>query len=126
MRDVRTAHGWLCALITLAVVAQFLLAGAAAFGAISFDAHTALGWGIAGAALLTLVLAVLGRDEVHASGVLFIAVAIQVALGALGTHLSAWFGSVHAVNALIVLVTAVNITRRQFPIRSFLMASRLR
>ncbi len=112
MRDVRTAHGWLCALIMVAVVAQFLLAGAAAFGAISFDAHTVLGWSIAGAALLGLSLAALGRDEVLASGALFIAVAIQVALGALGTHLSAWFGSLHAVNALVMLFSVANLTRR--------------
>ncbi len=109
MRPIQVAHRWLARLIVVAVAVQFLLAGAGAFGATSFKAHTALGWATAAGSLLTLVIAALGHSQRRASSLLFAAVAVQVALGVLGENSSPWFGAVHGLNALVVAGAAVNL-----------------
>lgn len=108
-------HGlqrWLVRLILAAVTAQFVLAGAGAFGATSFKPHTAIGWVTVVLCLIAVAVAALGRRELSASALLFAVVAVQVALGVLGENTSAWFGAVHGLNALIVAGTAVNLARR--------------
>ncbi len=112
MKSIRVVHRWLAALLAAAVAVQFLLAGAGAFGATSFHPHTTLGWTIAAGSLLVLLAALLGRKEIRASGILFATVAVQVALGVLGTSSSAWFGALHGLNALAVAVAAATTARR--------------
>ena len=107
-------HGlqrWLVRLILTAVAAQFVLAGAGAFGAASFKPHTAIGWVTAALCLIAVVVAALGRRELPASALLFAVVAVQVVLGVLGEKTSAWFGAVHGLGALIVAGAAVNLAR---------------
>lgn len=112
MSAVHVAHRWLARLIVAAIAVQFLLAGAGAFGATSFRPHTGLGWAIAAVSLLIFLAATAGRRELRASAILLAAVALQLALGLLGEHSSAWFGALHGLNALAVLGAAVNLARR--------------
>jgi ABC-type multidrug transport system permease subunit len=112
LKPIRVAHRWLAALVAAAIGVQFLLAGAGAFHATSFDPHTGLGWMIAAASLLVLLAALLGRSELTASGLLFAAVAVQVALGVLGAQSSPWFGALHGLNALVAMGAAANLARR--------------
>jgi hypothetical protein len=92
MAPIQEFQRWLPRLILAAVAAQFVLAGAGAFGATSFKPHTAIDW-----ATGALLLAVVG---------------VQVAVGVLGDIASAWFGAVHGLDALIVAGAAVNLARR--------------
>jgi hypothetical protein len=112
MRQVHRLQRWLVLLILAAVAAQFVLAGAGAFGATSFKPHTAIGWVTAALCLIAVAVAALGRRELSATALLFAVVAVQVALGVLGEKTSAWFGAVHGLNALIVAGAAVNLARR--------------
>jgi hypothetical protein len=99
-------------LIVAAVAAQFVLAGAGAFGATSFKPHTAIGWLTAALCLLALAVATFSRRELSASALLFAVVAAQVALGVLGEKTSAWFGAAHGLDALVAAGAAVNLARR--------------
>ena len=112
MPPIHGLQRWLVRLILGAVGAQFVLAGAGAFGATSFKPHTAIGWFTAALGLIAVAVAALGRRELPATASLFAVVAIQIALGVLGEKTSAWFGAVHGLNALIVAGAAVNLARR--------------
>jgi hypothetical protein len=112
MTPINGLQRWLARLILAAVAAQFVLAGAGAFGAKSFKPHTAIGWVTAALCLIAVAVAALGRRELSATALLFAVVAVQVALGVLGERTSAWFGAVHGLNALIVAGAAGNLTRR--------------
>ncbi|MGH2896562.1 MAG: DUF6220 domain-containing protein [Solirubrobacteraceae bacterium] len=118
MRAIRTMRRWLAAVIVAAVAVQFLLAGAGAFHATSFRAHTALGWATAFLSLLTVIAAALARRELRASILLFAAVAAQVLLGVLGENSSGWFGALHGLNAVVVMAAATNLARRSVGARS--------
>jgi len=98
--------------IAAGVAAQFLLAGAGAFGATSFHAHEALGWSIGIAALVALAIAVVRRRSRIPTALLAGVVAVQLVLGVLGTETTAWFGALHGLNALAVMATAGNLARR--------------
>jgi hypothetical protein len=108
----RTAHRQLARLIAAAIVVQFFLAGAGAFGATSFAPHRAVGWLLLVLAVAELLLALLGRTLVRHTGVLLALTGLQVILGVLGSDTSAWFGAVHAVNALGVMAAAGTLARR--------------
>jgi hypothetical protein len=126
MQPITGLQRWVAALIAAGVAVQFLLAGAGAFGATSFKAHTGLGWAIAVASLLALVIALLARREVRASGILFAGVVVQVVLGVLGEHSSTWFGALHGLNALVVAAGAANLARRTAPASGNRVTSRSR
>lgn len=115
MKPIHTVQRWLAGLLVGALAAQFLLAGAGAFHATSFKAHTGLGWAIAGVSLILLVVAQGARRQQRASAILFATVVPQVVLGLLGTKASAWFGALHALNALAVVGAAVNLARQTAP-----------
>jgi hypothetical protein len=103
----------LLALLIVAVVgAQFFLAAAGAFGATSYSAHETVGYTVAAAALVAVLVALLARRYLLPSLLLLVALAIQVALGSLGTSSSSWFGAFHGLNALLVMATAGNLARR--------------
>ena len=108
----RTAHRQFARLIAAAIVVQFFLAGAGAFGATSFGAHKAVGWLLLILAAVEMLLALLGRTLVRHTGVFLAATAVQVILGVLGSDTSAWFGALHAVNALGVMAAAGTLARR--------------
>jgi ABC-type transport system involved in multi-copper enzyme maturation permease subunit len=111
----RTAHRWLIRLIGAAIVVQFFLAGAGAFGAASFAPHEAVGWLLLVLVAIGMLLALLGRSLVRHTGVLLLLTVVQVILGVLGSDTSAWFGAVHAVNALGVMAAAGTLARASSP-----------
>lgn len=108
----RTAHRQLARLVAVSIVVQFFLAGAGAFGATSFAPHRAVGWLLLLLAAAELLLALIGRTLVRHTGVLLALTGVQVILGVLGSDTSAWFGAVHAVNALAVMAAAGTLARR--------------
>jgi Family of unknown function (DUF6220) len=112
MTRVHGLQRGLVRLILAAVATQFVLAGAGAFGATSFQPHTAIGWVTAALCLIAVAVAALGRYELSASALLFAVVVVQVVLGVLGENASAWFGAVHGLNAVIVAGAAVNLAGR--------------
>lgn len=101
----------LALLIVIAVAAQFFLAAAGSFGAITYSTHRSLGSALGVAAVAALLIALLARRHVLASSLLLLAVAIQIALGSLGTT-HPWVGAFHGLNALFVLASAGNLARR--------------
>jgi hypothetical protein len=101
----------LAIVIVAGVATQFFLAAAGAFGATSYTPHRALGWALAGAAVVAFLLSLVARRLVRASALLIAAVAVQVVLGSLGTSTSPWFGALHGLNALVVGATAGNLLR---------------
>ena len=115
----RAAHSYLARLIAAAVVVQFFLAGAGAFGASSYAPHKALGTVLLVLAVIEVLLALVARSFVRHSALLLLVVAVQVALGVLGSDTSAWFGAVHAVNALAVMGAAATLARRSLSPRRY-------
>lgn len=111
LRPTHAVQRWLAVLLVAAIAGQFLLAGAGAFGATSFKPHTSLGWAIAAISLILLVVALVGRRAQLASLILFATVVLQVLLGVLGEDASAWFGALHALNALAVIGATLNLAR---------------
>jgi hypothetical protein len=100
------------AILTIALIAtQFLLAGAGAFGATSYDAHKTVGSVLVLVILVGLVVALVARRHpVHAAIVLGVA-ALQVALGALGED-TPWIGALHGLNAIAVMAAAGTLLRK--------------
>lgn len=115
----RAAHSYLARLIAAAVVVQFFLAGAGAFGASSYAPHKALGTVLLALAVVEVLLAFVAHAFVRHSALLLLVVAVQVALGVLGSDTSAWFGAVHAVNALAVMGAAATLARRSLSPRRY-------
>jgi len=106
------AHLGLSMLIVVALVGQFFLAGAGAFGATNFDAHAGLGVLLVPVTLLLLLLALLGRVLRRPTLLLLGLLFVQLLLGGLGRDQEAWVGAFHAVNALAVLAVAYELTCR--------------
>ena len=102
------------AVLTMALIAtQFFLAGAAAFGATSFDAHEAVGSALVLVVLLAVIVAALTRRfVVHAAALLGVTV-LQLVLGSVGAD-EPWVGAFHGLNALAVLGVAGTLTRKTF------------
>jgi len=102
----------LVTLIVAGVGFQFLLAGAGAFGATSFNAHRVLGWALLFLAGIAFVVALAAMRLVRHSGALLLVVALQAGLGVLGAETQAWFGALHGLNALAVMAAAGTLARR--------------
>ena len=102
------------AVLTMALIAtQFFLAGAGAFGATSFDAHTTVGSTLVLVVLLGLVVAALARRQVVHAAILVGVTVLQVVLGSLGAD-TPWIGAFHGLNALVVLAVAGTLVRKAF------------
>jgi hypothetical protein len=93
------------------VAAQFFLAGAAAFGATSFDAHKAVGSVLVLVALVGVLVAALARRHTgHAA--LFLGVTVlQLVLGTLGSD-EPWLGAFHGLNAIVVMGVGGTLARK--------------
>jgi hypothetical protein len=102
------------AALTMALIAtQFFLAGAGAFGATSFDAHTSVGSALVIVVLLALVVAALARRHaVHAAILLGVTI-LQLVLGSLGSD-EPWIGAFHGLNALVVTGVGGTLARKAF------------
>lgn len=100
----------LAALFALAIPVQVALAGGGVFGAMTWQAHAKLGAGIEVIALLTLLTALLARRERRDLVAVLVAFAftlLQPASFLLATHVSAWFGLLHAADAVIIAAALV-------------------
>jgi hypothetical protein len=102
----------LATLVAAGVAVQFFLAGAGAFGATSFAPHRALGWTLLLLAGIVFIVSLPARRLIGHSGVLFMVVALQAALGVLGADTEAWFGALHGLNALAVMAASATLARR--------------
>jgi hypothetical protein len=89
--------------LSMALVAtQFFLAGAGAFGATSFDAHTTVGSVLVLVVLLGLLVAALVRRHVAHAAIFLGVTVLQLVLGTLGSD-EPWFGALHGLNAIAVM-----------------------
>jgi hypothetical protein len=121
MSPARRVHFLLCQLFLVLALLQFFLAGLGVFRAkphgtdelfesSSFDAHRAVGTATQIVALLVLVAALLARERVRLSVVLFVLAVIQSVLAGLGDSAPA-IGALHPVNGLALLAIAHFLTR---------------
>jgi hypothetical protein len=129
-RVTLTAYRWLLALFLLAGGAQIFLAGFGAFsldtgraaqGSSAFSAHMALGFSMAGASLIILILALIARPGTLAlwlSGLLVVQTCLlQSLLDGLADGASA-FGGLHALDGLLIVASAgvmLALSRRRRP-----------
>jgi FtsH-binding integral membrane protein len=104
-------------LVLAGLVLEFYLAGAAVFGATTFQPHRALGVILAAAILLLLVLALVARPGRHVVGLttlLVVLTIVQVVLPSLATRLHPSLPGVaalHVVNAAVLLAVTGAIVR---------------
>ena len=113
-----TGYRWLLLAFLLAGCAQIFLAGLGVFsfgdhdaagGTSAFDAHRALGFTMAGAAVIIFVLAVIARPgvlPVALSGVLVVQTTLLQSLLAGLADNAALYGGLHALDGLLVLGVA--------------------
>jgi len=117
-RGARVGYRWLLLVFLLAVAVQIFLAGLGVFsygngdragGDHAFSAHQGLGFAIAGASVLLLVLAIVARAGKLA---IWLAVALVVQTDLLQSLLdglgddSAVFGGLHALDGLLIAASA--------------------
>jgi hypothetical protein len=113
-RAAQTGYRWLLLAFLVLGAVQIFLAGLGAFridnlgvsGDTAFAPHRAVGFTMAGVALLILVLALIARPGVRAvvgSVLLFLlAVLVQSLLASLADN-TVWFGGLHALDGLAIL-----------------------
>jgi hypothetical protein len=111
----RSAYRWLLLAFLLAGGAQIFLAGLGVFsfgdhdvagGTSAFDAHRALGFTLAGAALIIFILALIARPgalPLILCGVLVVQTSLLQSLLAGLADDTALFGGLHALDGLLVL-----------------------
>jgi hypothetical protein len=108
------AYRWVLLAFLLAGAAQIFLAGLGVFSVAShgasedsaFSAHRALGFTLAGVALIILILALIARPGIRAvvlSVVLFLLTALMQSLLAGLADNSALYGGLHALDGLLIL-----------------------
>jgi Family of unknown function (DUF6220) len=127
-RVAQTGYRWLLLAFLVLGAVQIFLAGLGAFridnlgvsGDTAFAPHRAVGFAMAGVALLILVLALIARPGVRAVGgsvVLFLLVALVQSLLAGLADNTVWFGGLHALDGLAILAIAAFLylaARRQY------------
>jgi hypothetical protein len=106
------AQRLLASLTAATVAAQFFLAGAGTFGALTFDPHRRIGFALIGLAAVALVVALAVRRLVLNATVLLVLLLVQWGLARGAIDESAWFGAVHGLNALAVMAAAGILARR--------------
>jgi hypothetical protein len=116
-RAAQTGYRWLLLAFLLLGGVQIFLAGLGAFridnlgvsGDTAFAPHRAVGFAMAGVALVILILALIARPGARAvigSAVLFLlAVLVQSLLASLADN-TVWFGGLHALDGLAILTIA--------------------
>ena len=113
-RAAQTGYRWLLLAFLVLGAVQIFLAGLGAFridnlgvsGDTAFAPHRAVGFAMAGVALLILLLALIARPGVRAisgSVVLFLLVALVQSLLAGLADNTVWFGGLHALDGLAIL-----------------------
>jgi hypothetical protein len=102
----------LASLTAATVAAQFFLAGAGTFGALTFDPHRAVGFALIGLAGAAVVVALVLRRLAANAGILLVLLLVQWGLARGAIDQSPWFGAVHGLNALAVMAAAGILARR--------------
>ena len=100
-------------LVVAGLVIQFYFAGAALFGATTFQPHRTLGDALGVAILLLLVVTLIARPGRRVLGLVAVLTAltiVQVVLPSLRTG-SAWVAALHVVNAALLLGVTINVAR---------------
>jgi hypothetical protein len=95
-----------------AVVLQFFLAGVGIFGAGSIQAHRVIGYIVTLAAVLLLLLALvgqMGRPRIMFSAVLLLLLIVQIALI---ESKQPWIEALHPLNALAILGVTAQLAMR--------------
>jgi hypothetical protein len=121
MARARRVHFVLSQLFLLLVVVQFFLAGLGVFRAkphdnkklfdsSAFDAHRAVGDLTVLVALLILIAAIVARERVRLSGLLFGLAILQFILAIVGGDAPV-IGALHPVNGIVLAVIAHFLTR---------------
>jgi Family of unknown function (DUF6220) len=108
---IYTGLAWV---IVAGLLLQFYLAGAALFGATSFEAHRSLGMGLAlpVAALVVLALAGhMGWRVVGFSVLLLALTVVQILLPQL-RETASWVAALHPINAMILMGVTSSCARR--------------
>ena len=116
-RAAQAGYRWLLLAFLVLGAVQIFLAGLGAFridnlgvsGDTAFAPHRAVGFAMAGVALLILVLALIARPGVRAvlaSVVLFLLVVLVQSLLASLADNTVWFGGLHALDGLAILAIA--------------------
>ena len=104
------AFGALTALFALAILLQVAFAGGAAFGAMTWGIHAMFGAMVVVIGLLALVAAVVAgreRRDIAATLIAFVFALLQPVTFLLASHVSNWFGMLHAADAVIIAVVLV-------------------
>jgi Family of unknown function (DUF6220) len=104
---------WLAWLILAGLVVQFYLAGAALFGAMTFQPHRTLGYLLGAAILLLLVVALVarpGRRLVGLTALLAGLTVVQVLLPSLRTGVP-WVAALHIPVAVAIAAQSAAIAR---------------
>jgi Family of unknown function (DUF6220) len=116
-RAAQAGYRWLLLAFLLLGAVQIFLAGLGAFridnlgvsGDTAFAPHRAVGFAMAGVALVILILALIARPGARAvigSAALFLlAVVVQSLLASLADN-TVWFGGLHALDGLAILTIA--------------------
>ena len=112
-RGLAVIFAALAGLVLVAVVAQFFLAGAGLFGAVSgYQSHEIVGMLIATASIVLLLLAIFGRFGrafiIHAAALLVLLL-VQIALIESDQP---WLEALHPVNALLILGASAQLAQR--------------
>ena len=106
MSTVARVHRGLAFFFLAVGVIAYFLAGMAAFGASSFDAHRGSGSLLVLLSLILLILAAVGRREaLTQSAVLFGLMLVQMVLAVAGEDVGV-LGGLHPVNGLLILFVA--------------------
>jgi hypothetical protein len=102
-------------LVVAGLVVEFYLAGAALFGATTFQPHRALGVGLTAAILLLLLVTLIarpGRRVVGLAALLLVLGIVQVVLPSLRTAVP-WVAALHPINAVALAMVTIRIARAE-------------
>jgi hypothetical protein len=112
MSQARVIFFGLTVLYLLGVVAQFFLAGLGAFHATGYDAHRALGFILGIGSVVMFVVAVVGRLPRVTLLITLLLLGLNVLQIVLANIDVEAIAALHAVNALLIFVTAHTLMQR--------------
>jgi hypothetical protein len=109
-KTISAMHVGLAWVILATVIAQFFFAGLGIFGATGFGAHKMVGYLVIPAALILLVLALVGRLGRIAIGLSALLLVLTIVQSMLPSG-PAVIAALHPVNALAILAVVGNLAR---------------
>jgi uncharacterized membrane protein len=112
MTQARVVFFGLTVLFLLGVVVQFFLAGLHVFGGTSIDSHRVLGFILAAAALLLIILALVGRLPRKTVLLTVLLLGLTILQSILVNVDIDEVGALHPVNALVIAFVAYGLMQR--------------